>query len=274
MNEKSDAKGLNNGASPRGCERAEELVAYLYGEATPDEAKAFRRHLTGCAACRDELAAFGGVREAVGEWRAEALSAVPSLNIKEALTPLVGPAHLAPERKRSAAAALREFFSLSPLWLQAGAAAAVLVVCGLAALALARTEIRRDAGGLVFRTGVGERVVEKEKIVQAPVQTGYTQAQVDAIVKENVDREVAAEHAKWEAENQRANVLEATLRQQRSAARNGATVAGQQSPRRGPGNSARGQLAVVRENEDYFSTREERGVPHLTDLLGAVNTPR
>jgi anti-sigma factor RsiW len=273
MNEKSDAKGLNNGASPRGCGSAEELVAYLYGEATPDEAKAFRQHLTGCAACRDELAAFGGVREAVGEWRAEALSAVPPLNIEEALTPLVGPAPLAPERKRSAAAALREFFSLSPLWLQAGAAAAALVVCALAALTLARTEVRWDASGLAFRTGVHERVVEKERVVQVPVQTGYTQEQVDAIVKENVDREVAAEHAKWEAENQRVNVLEAALKQQRLATRNATTLVRQQSPRRSaPGTSRGTQLA--RENEDYFSPREERGVPHLTDLLGAVNTPR
>ena len=272
MNEKSDATGLNNGANPRGCERAEEMVAYLYGEATPDEAKSFRRHLTGCAVCRDELAAFGGVREAVGEWRAEALSAVPSLNINEALTPVVG-ARRVPVRKRSAAAALREFFSLSPLWLQAGAGAAALVVCALAALTLARTEIRRDASGLVFRTGVGERVVEKEKIVQVPVQTGYTQEQVNTIVKESVDRAVSVEHANWEAENQRASVLEAELKQQRLATRNATALARQQSPRRSASGTSRG-TQLARENEDYFSTREERGVPRLTDLLGAVNTPQ
>jgi hypothetical protein len=270
MNEKTNARSLNNGANPRGCERAEELVAYLYGEATPEDAKTFRTHLSACAVCREELAAFGGVREAVGEWRAEALSAVPSLNIREALTPLVGPAPLAPERKRSAAAALREFFSLSPLWLQAGAAAAALVVCALAALTFARTEIRRDANGLVFRAGVGERVVERERIVQMPVQTGYTQAQVDAIVKENVDRAVSFEHAKWEAENQRVNVLEAALKQQKLATRSAMASARQQSPRRSvPGGSQSPQLVA---DADPFSTREER-VPRLTDLLGAVNAP-
>ena len=270
MNEKSDAKGLNNGASPRGCGSAEELVAYLYGEATPDEAKAFRRHLTGCAACRDELAAFGGVREAVGEWRAEALSAVPPLNIEEALTPLVGPAPLAPERKRSAAAALREFFSLSPLWLRAGAAAAALVVCALAALTLARTEVRWDASGLAFRTGVHERVVEKERVVQVPVQTGYTQEQVDAMIERRVSSELADARATWEAEsNQRVSLLEAALKRQRSAARNATTLARQQGPRRSaPGGSRGSQLAEV----DPFSPREER-VPRLTDLLGAVNAP-
>ena len=98
MKEKSNATGLDNGANPRGCERAEELVAYLYGEAAPDEAKAFRRHLNACAVCREELAAFGAVREAVGEWRAEVLRTTPALDIKEALTPAVR-APRAPEQR-------------------------------------------------------------------------------------------------------------------------------------------------------------------------------
>lgn len=268
MNEKSNATSPTNGANPRGCERTQDFVTYLYGEATPGESKAFRQHLANCAVCRDELAAFGGVRAAVGEWRAEALSTVPSFDISEALTPVAG-SRRAPERKRSASAALREFFSLSPLWLQAGALAAALVVCALAVLTFARTEVRWDSNGLAFRTGVNERIVEKEKIIQAPGQTGYTQEQVNALVKENVDREVAAERAKWEADNNgRVSVLEATLKQ-RSSTRGGATVARQQSPRRSaPGSSHGAQLAEV----DPFSPREER-VPRLTDLLGAVNTP-
>ncbi|MDQ3917956.1 MAG: zf-HC2 domain-containing protein, partial [Acidobacteriota bacterium] len=97
MSEKPEA------TPPGGCGRGEELVAYLYGEAAPDEAEAFGRHLNDCAACREELAAFGGVREAVGAWRAEALGTVPPLNVERALAP-------AP-RKRSARAALGEFFS-------------------------------------------------------------------------------------------------------------------------------------------------------------------
>jgi hypothetical protein len=269
MNEKSNAKGLNNGANPRGCERAEELVTYLYGEATPGESKAFRQHLADCAVCRDELAAFGGVREAVGEWRAEALSTVPSLNIGEALSPAMS-SRPAPERKRSAVAALREFFSLSPLWLQAGALAAALVVCALAALTLARTEVRWDANGLAFRAGVKERVVKEQ--VQVPVKAGYTEEQVNAMVAERVNSEMADARAQWEDEsNRRISFLRADFERQKSALRNGATVAHQQSPRRYvPGNSPRNQLA---EEKDPFSPREERG-PRLTDLLGAVNAPR
>src|SRR5829696_4322569 len=90
-------------AAPRGCERAEEFVTYLYGEATPDESKAFRQHLEACAVCREELSTLGGVRESFGAWRAEALGSVPSLNISEALRPAtVRPLHT--ERRRSASA--------------------------------------------------------------------------------------------------------------------------------------------------------------------------
>ena len=267
MREKSDAPRLDNGANPRGCGCAEQLVAYLYGEAAPEEAKAFRTHLDGCAVCREELAAFGAVREAVGEWRAQVLSTVPLLNIGEELS-LAASSHPAPERKRSAMAALREFFSLSPLWLQAGSVAALLVVCGLAALTFARTEVRLDSNGLAFRTGVRERIVKEQ--VQVPVKTGYTEEQFNAAVREGVDRGVADERARLEDEyTQRVSFLKSELKQQKLAARNATLQARQQSPRRPARGSS--QLAVVKDNEDYFSTREERGVPRLTDLLGAVN---
>ena len=269
MNEKKNPAGFSNGTGPRGCERGEEMVAYIYGETSPIEAKAFRQHLTGCAVCREELAAFGGVREAVGEWRAEVFGSIPSLNIDESFSPTTD-ARTTPARRRSAVAALREFFSLSPLWLQAGAVAAALVVFALAALTFARTEVRWDSNGLAFRTGVRERVIEKQ--VQVPVQTGYTPEQVDAMVEDRVSSELAAAQAKWEADNnQRVSFLEAALKQQRSANRGSGALASKQSPRRSTtGVAGRNQLADA---GDPFSLREER-VPRLTDLLGAVNAPQ
>ena len=179
---------------PRGCERGEELVAYLYGEATKEEAGHFRRHLEACAVCREELAALGGVREAVGVWRAEALGTLPSLNIEEALAPATHALPAQPQ-KRSARAALREFFALSPLWLRAGAFAAMLAVCALLALTLARAEVRWDADGLAFRAGGAERIVKER--VEFPVQSGYTEEQVNAIVAQKV----AAAQAQLIAEN-------------------------------------------------------------------------
>jgi Putative zinc-finger len=274
MNEKSNATVLNNGASARGCERADELVAYLYGEATPEEAKAFRTHLNACAVCREELAAFGAVREAVGVWRAEALSTVPLLDIADELSPAASSLHApkrTPERRRSAVAALREFFSLSPLWLRAGALASVLVVCALAALTFARTEVRWDSNGFAFRTGVKENIVRVP--VQAPSKAGYTEEQLSAAVKEGEERGAASERARLEDEYaQRVSLLETQL-QQKLVARN--AVLRQPVTRRGPGNSQRTQLVDARrENEDYFSAKEDRSVPRLTDLLGAVNNPQ
>jgi hypothetical protein len=178
-------------AAPRGCERAEEFVTYLYGEATPIESSAFRQHLDACAVCREEFSALGGVREAFGAWRAEALGSVPSLDLGEALRPAaVQTLHAG--RRRSASAAFREFFSLAPLWLRAGAFAATLAVCALAALTLARAEVSWGADGLAFRTGVSERVVrEQTPAPPAAVQTpsapgGYTEEQVEAIVARRV----------------------------------------------------------------------------------------
>ena len=184
MSEKTDPTATT---PARGCGRGEDLVAYLYGEATKQEAALFRRHLDACAVCREELAAFGGVRAGLGAWRAEALGTVPSLNISDAFAPAIEPRPAA--RKRSARAALREFSSLSPLWLRAGAFAATLAVCALFALTLARAEIRWGADGLALRTGVTEEVLTPQ--IQAPTQAGYTEEQVNAIVARKVDEATA-----------------------------------------------------------------------------------
>jgi anti-sigma factor RsiW len=264
MNEKMNAAS-NNGASARGCDRAGEMVTYLYGEAAPAEAKAFRRHLTGCAVCRDEMAAFGGVREMVGEWRAEALGTVPSLGMDESFATTHGmrPAHA---RERSAIAALREFFSLSPLWLRAGAVAATLVFCALAALTLARAEIRWDANGFAFNTGVEERVVERERVVQVPVETGLTQEQVNA--------QIAAAQVKWEEDRNRQDVVVKVAGSRQGLIPRDSN--GKRAPQNIPGNSQRNRQDVARNdlnNEDFFNPNEER-VPRLTDLLGAVKAPK
>jgi predicted anti-sigma-YlaC factor YlaD len=273
MNKKNEATHTSNGTAPRGCGRGEELVAYLYGEADAAESNSFRQHLNSCAACREELAAFGGVRDAVREWRAEVFNATPALDIREALTS-TAEARREPERKRSAVAALREFFSLSPLWLQFGAVAAALVVCALAAFTFARTEVRWDSNGLAFRTGVPTRVVKEQ--VQVPVQTGYTQEQVDAMVKDGVDRQLAIKEAAWKTESdQREGALQNELARLKATRGSGTQLASVRSPRSSTqGNSAHNQLVAVEASPDPFSTREERGVPHLTDLLDAVNTPQ
>jgi anti-sigma factor RsiW len=274
MNEHRNARGFDDPTSPRGCERAGELVTYLYGEASPDEAEVLRRHLTGCAVCRDELAAFGGVREAVGAWRAEALGSLPSLDMSEVLNSrgvlnshgvfnsheVVGSneagAHAAAfrpaqARKRSARAALREFFSLSPLWLRAGAVAATLAVCALAALTLARAEVRLGADGLAFRTGGAEKIVREQ--VQVP--TGFTQEQVNALVAARLDEA----KARWEAAAQPSvEVVKASdVSQRKNSTR---AVAKSNAPRLRRAAPSR-----------YDRDEELADLPRLSDLLSGGN---
>lgn len=100
------------------CERAPDLMAFLYHEMNEGETREFELHLQQCGSCREELASFGVVRESIAEWRDEALSGFVS-------TP-----HVA---KKSALAALRQFFDLSPLWLKAATGFAVIAFCVLVA---------------------------------------------------------------------------------------------------------------------------------------------
>ncbi len=266
MREKFNA--ADNGAHAPLCERAEDLVVYLYGEASASEAKSFEQHKESCVACRRELAAFGVVREAVGEWRAEALSITPSLAFEKLIAPESNLPN-APAQQRSARAALREFFKLSPLWLRFGTVAATLAVCALAALVLARTEIRWNANGLAFHAGVGgERVVTRTVEVSTP--DTFTREQVDGMIKGEVAR--ALEAARTElaerdavrqsvinADGARANGRSATAR---------VNIAQQQVGRRAnnshPNVAARGSNQLVKLEEEERATS-------LYDLLRVVN---
>src|SRR5262245_15234736 len=120
------------------CHRAEDLVTYLYGEAGESDARDFREHLQQCDACRSEFAVFNQVHESILVWRNEALG--PAFNPAAiAADPAVDSTQFVRhERKLSALAALREFFSVSPLWLRGATAFAALLLCALLIFAAAR----------------------------------------------------------------------------------------------------------------------------------------
>jgi len=82
-------------------------MAFLYDEMNATETREFESHLRECRMCREDAASFGNVRESVAVWRDQVLTGfVPS-----AETPT----------RKSALAAFRQFFDLSPRWLQAAA---------------------------------------------------------------------------------------------------------------------------------------------------------
>lgn len=139
------------------CARAGDLVAYLYGETNETGIRDFQNHVTGCATCRSELSAFADLREGITAWR------------NEALNPIQGPTPDAVHNqvamqvstKRSALRALREFFTLSPLWLRGATAfAAVLFVALLFVTALHYFD--RDDAPIVTQTPSIRRVDAKE----------------------------------------------------------------------------------------------------------------
>ena len=145
------------------CERAPDLMAFLYEEASEAEARDFQLHLQKCGSCRAEAASFGVVRESITAWRDEALSGFVSSPV------------LRKPGAKSALAALRQFFDLSPLWLKGATALAAVTFCVLAGLAIVKRE--------------------NNHVSSTPVNQGtvYTQQDVDRIVKEELAKQKKTE---------------------------------------------------------------------------------
>jgi Putative zinc-finger len=106
------------------CERGDDLVSFLYGETNERETREFEKHLERCGVCRSELASFGQVRESISTWKEEALSTLSPPRVQYVV------------REKSALAAIRQFFDLSPLWLKGAVGFAVIALCVMAVLVL------------------------------------------------------------------------------------------------------------------------------------------
>lgn len=111
----------------RDCERNDDFVAWLYGEATEEEAQSFEQHLKQCVQCRNESASFRCVRNSVSVWRADMLG-VHSVPIVDA----------AQVQKHSAIAAIREFFTLAPFWLKGAVTLAAITLLALVTITMTR----------------------------------------------------------------------------------------------------------------------------------------
>ena len=147
------------------CDHRDALISVIYGEATEHEATEFHVHVRTCAPCQAEMRAFGDVRQSIGTWKLEALSGV---------VPEVAVATQTP-RAKSAIAALREFFDLSPLWLKGATAFVTILFCLLAVLALGRL-----------------REPTESTVVDNRPNAIYTEEQKNQIVKKALDEQKAA----------------------------------------------------------------------------------
>lgn len=173
---KTTMNGTDNSST---CERAEDLVSVLYGEANEREQRDFELHLQQCAGCRAEFAAFAQVRESIGEWRDEALSGFVA-------SPAAVPA------RKSAISALRQFFDLSPMWLKGAVGFAVVVFCVLVALTVGRLQTKPELPQVA--TGNPDAVYTKDDVArmvqEALVKQEHERPAVDArpVVAESPQR--------------------------------------------------------------------------------------
>src|SRR5881227_3286474 len=92
------------------CHRAEDLVTYLYGEASAADAQDFSAHMKQCDACRAEFGVFNQVHDSIVLWRSEALGTSP-VRVSRPVQETIAPSGFVQHAQRlSAVAALREFF--------------------------------------------------------------------------------------------------------------------------------------------------------------------
>ncbi len=239
------------------CERAEDLVAYLYGEASQSEAVRFKRHLEQCSSCTEELAAFARVREDVIEWRNQSL---PSFETSGARS-FSNSASLA--GKRSALSALREFFALAPVWMRAATAMAAVVICALVVFTVAHFS-------------------EQPKTVVKVVQTAPTESQVNELVNKRLE-----EIRRKEQESKAASVASAPAQKERTllAARDegaakaikvrrptvNSTQVARQPNRSTIDKSRASQEARQQLAELVQTSKDEDSLPRLSDLIEDSN---
>jgi anti-sigma factor RsiW len=251
------------------CGHAEQLVSYLYGESAAAERARFEQHLAACVACRDELQAFGQVREAVGAWRAELLTDAPAF-VATDVSPTDATRRnvvVAPSR-RSAWVALREFFALSPAWLRVGAVAASLVVCALAALAVVNAEVGRENGKLVFRTGVWRAPAPSVSQPQIASVDHDGAAQLSRLVAERDAAVRQLEEARAQLEDSRAANIQAVYDVIDDSSQADALSSQPQSKDAG---ASRARRTGVARKSARRGARNEEDLPRLLDLLGSGN---
>lgn len=237
------------------CARAEDLVTYLYGEASRSEAVEFEGHMEHCDSCRNELAAFSRVREDVVEWRNQSL---PSFESSSAIAPALSGASVATP-KRSALAALREFFTLSPMWMRAATAASMIVVCAL----------------LVFTVA---HFSETPRTIVKVVPTGPTQAELDAMVQKQAEELRRKEQQEASASVPEKRLVEVPVENNvvtrpklKRSATSQSTVALKQQNRSTPDNVSSSQAARQQLAELVQRQKEDDGLPRLSDLIDDSN---
>lgn len=156
------------------CNRQEDLVTYLYDEATPAERASFENHLNECDPCGAELKAFGRVRDELSAWQ---MGFTPR-------TEFVLP--------RGKMQVLRELAGLFPAWARGLAVAGTAAAVVLLALSIMGTRVSINKGDFAISFGSAEKNTELRSVA-AP-----SQQEIESLVK----KAVAVERAKMQQDYQ------------------------------------------------------------------------
>lgn len=246
----------------RACARAEDMVSYLYGEADEAASQSFLAHTSRCASCRTELAAFGSVRANIGEWRSQALSAPAQADMRASSSVIALPDSNAQARARSAMAAIREFFTLSPVWMRAATAAFGILFCALVALAVAhyleQPKIVTVEKVAPAQPSTSDAARTKEESAQAQALNAVT----PDVAQPNVAIKTAAEANDREALPKAAPVFKRNAARQSNLASNRAPklrISPQESKE------------IARDLRLTIAANDEDDLPRLSDLIDESN---
>lgn len=243
------------------CARSEDLVAYLYGEADQSAAQAFEAHARACACCRAELYEFGQLRASIGEWRQQALGSLSSAVTTTTAPVAVEPISLAPERKRSALAAIRAFFSLSPVWMRAATVAMAVVFCALIALVVAHYDERPKIVAVERAAQVKPTVTEFAKMSK---ETSEQKRLAATAPEKSSDSLIKTETASFKDK-----ATPAANRILKDNAARQQNLAGNRVPKLNL--SPQESREIARDLRLVASQKEDDDLPRLSDLLDETN---
>lgn len=195
-------KNTNKINSQQDCDRKEDLVTYLYDEASAAERISFEQHLSECEPCGAELKTFGRVRDQLSTWQ---VGLAPR-------TELVLP--------RGKMDVLRELISLFPVWARGLALSGIAAAAVLLVLAF----WDRNATGGVKPGPDSQNVAMSQQQIESLVKNAVAEerAKIEqqyqaqfASFKEQLDREHRARLQAVSAEHQaRLDVVKANLKEE------------------------------------------------------------
>ncbi len=178
---------LNNNGHNSSCAFAEEIVSYLYDEASVKEKTEFVAHLENCSDCSDELTAFGFVRSSIEEWKNEEIFAfeMPALDIPRLQSAKAAENSAVSDKSGSRLDRIRTFLTLSPKLAFGSAAFAVLALCVGLGLFIFNSSNESDIASNSNRNSQNEFAANVNKTIESAPSVEITESHKTESLPEN-----------------------------------------------------------------------------------------